>query len=56
MKPIFLILYIVIITLLLTLVFPRFREATPGLRRSLWISTIAGGFVLLVITLLIFTG
>ena len=50
MEPIFLILYIVILTLLLTLVLPRIKEPNPAQRRNLWISVIAGGIVFLVIT------
>ena len=56
MKPIFIILYAVIVTLLLTLFFPRFRQASPALRRSLWIISIFGGITLLVITYLALTG
>lgn len=56
MDPIYIILYAVIITLLLTLVFPRFRQANPALRRTMWLSTIAGGIVLLVIAYMIFSG
>ena len=54
MDPIYIILYAVIITLLLTLVFPRLRQASPTIRRSLWLSTIAGGIALLIFTYLIF--
>lgn len=39
MKPTFLILYIVVITLLLTLVFPRLRRANPT---HGWVALLAG--------------
>jgi hypothetical protein len=35
MSPLFLILYVVIVTLVLTLVMPRLREANPQLARGL---------------------
>ena len=51
MNPIFLILYVVIITLLLTLFMPRLRKVTP---RLLWLSVLtglAGLVIILVLTL-----
>jgi hypothetical protein len=54
MDPIFIILYAVIITILLTLVFPRFRQASPALRRFLWIAAIIGGIALLIVTYIAF--
>jgi ABC-type cobalamin transport system permease subunit len=50
MKPIFIILYAVIITLILTLVLPRFRQASPTLKRVLWVAVTIGGVAMLVIT------
>lgn len=55
MEPIFLILYAVIVTLVLTLVFPRFRQATPAGRRLAWIGLLLGGVGLLVVTALVLT-
>jgi hypothetical protein len=52
MKPIFIILYAVIITLALTLVFARPRQANPTARRFFWIAVLVGGVALLVITAL----
>jgi hypothetical protein len=53
MKPIYIILYVVIITLLLTLfVVPRSRQVTPAVRRLLWLTSIAGLAVLIVVTVL----
>jgi hypothetical protein len=37
MKPIYIILYAMIVILVLTLVLPRMRQASPALRRSLWV-------------------
>ena len=50
MKPIFIILYAVIITLALTLVFARPRRVTPTVRRFFWIAALVGGVALLVIS------
>lgn len=55
MKPIFLILYAAIVTLVLTLVFPRFRQATPNDRRIAWVGLLLGGVGLLVVTALALT-
>lgn len=55
MPPIYIILYAVIVTLLLTLVFPRFRQASPALRRLLWLGGLIGGIALLVVTYFAFT-
>jgi hypothetical protein len=49
MKPIYLILYAVLITLLLTLALPRLEKANPANKRSLWIAAIAGALILGVI-------
>ena len=49
MNPTFLILYVVIITLLLTLFFPRLRNTNP---RLLWISVITGLVGLVIILVL----
>jgi len=54
MDPIYIILYAVIVTLLLTLVFPRFKMASPTLGRYLLVVVIVGGIALLVITYLAF--
>jgi hypothetical protein len=56
MEPIYIILYAVVLTLILTLVIPRFGEPSPALRRLLWISTIFGCVVLLIVTFLVFRG
>lgn len=56
MKPIYIILYVVIVTLLLTLVFPRFRDTTPQVRRLLWIAILIGGVALLAVTAFVLTG
>ncbi len=53
MEPIHLILYVVIVTLVLTLVAPRFRQATPAGRRLAWIGLLLGGVALLVVTALV---
>ena len=54
MKPIYLILYAVLITLLLTLALPRLEKANPVNKRFLWIGAIAGvlilGLILVVLT------
>lgn len=52
MNPIFIILYAVIVTLVLTIFFPRLRKANP---RLLWILVIAGLAGLLIIAVLMFT-
>jgi hypothetical protein len=54
MEPIYIILYVVIVTLVLTLVFPRIRQVSPTLRRLLWIAVIVGGTALLAVTYLAF--
>lgn len=46
MSPIFIILYAVIVTLVLTLFMPRLREANPQLMRILLVAGIAGLIVL----------
>lgn len=48
MDPIYIILYAVIITLLLTLALPRLRQVSPALRRFFWIAVALGGIALLV--------
>jgi len=53
MSPIFLILYVVIITLVLTLVLPRLSEPSPQLRQALLVAAVAGAGVLLVLTLVL---
>jgi len=52
MNPIFLILYVVIITLLLTLFLPRLRNANP---RLLWLSVLTGLAGLVIILVLTFS-
>lgn len=52
MNPIFIILYAVIVTLLLTIFYPRLRRANP---RLLWISVMVGLAGLLLILILTFT-
>lgn len=52
MNPIFIILYAVVITILLTIFFPRLRKANP---RLLWITVIAGLAGLLIIIILTLT-
>ena len=49
MKPIFIILYAVIITLVLTLAFPRLKQVGPMLRRYIWLATFVGTLVLLIV-------
>jgi len=53
MDPIFLILYAVIITLLITVFLPRFRDIGPGGKRFLRISAIVGVVVLIAVVVLI---
>jgi hypothetical protein len=53
MKPIFLILYIVIVTLLLSLALPRLRKVNKGLQRLFWISSTVGGIALLIVVLIL---
>jgi hypothetical protein len=55
MKPIFLILYIVIVTLVLTLALPRLRKVNKGLPRVLWIASTLGGLALLIIVVFLLT-
>lgn len=50
MSPVFLIVYVVIVTLVLTLVLPRLQEPSPQLRQTLLIAAIAGAVLLLVLT------
>ena len=52
MNPIFIILYAVIVTLLLTIFFPRLRKANPQLS---WILLIAGALGLFAIMVLALT-
>ena len=54
MDPIYIILYAVIVTLILTLVLPRFKMASPKLGRTLLVVVIVGGIALLVITFFAF--
>jgi hypothetical protein len=53
MKPIFIIMYAVIVTLLITLLLPRFREVGPGGKRLLRVSVIVGAVVLIVVVVFI---
>ena len=53
MSPTFLILYVVIVTLVLTLVLPRMAEPSPQVRQGLVIAAIAGAVVLLILTLVL---
>lgn len=50
MSPIFLILYVVIVTLVLTLVLPRLSEPSPQVRQTLVVTSVAGAVVLLILT------
>jgi len=50
MSPTFLILYVVIVTLVLTLVLPRLTEPSPHLRQALVVASVAGAVVLLILT------
>lgn len=52
MSPIYIILYAVIVTLLLTIFFPRIRKPNPSL---LWLLIIAGLSVLLIVIVFSFT-
>lgn len=56
MEPIYIILYAVIVTLLLVLIMPRLRQASPALRRILWIAFVVGGVGLLIVIYLTFMG
>ena len=49
MKPIFIILYAIVVTLILTLVLPRLQPMTPGRRRAMWILAGVGLAALLVV-------
>lgn len=49
MDPIYIILFVILVTLVLTLFVPRLRQANPALRRALWITVIIGGIALLVV-------
>lgn len=53
MSPIYLILYVVIVTLVLTLVMPRMAEASPQMKWGLAVAGIAGAVVLLILTLVL---
>jgi hypothetical protein len=53
MDPIYIILFAVVVTLVLTLAFPRLRSVSPALRRVLWIAVIIGGIALLIVIYLI---
>lgn len=53
MDPIILIVYVIAVTLVLTLLFPRLREADPATRRRLWWFTVAGVVTFLVVVLLL---
>jgi hypothetical protein len=55
MKPIFIILYIVIVTLVLTLVLPRLPKVNKGLQRLVWIASTLGGIALLIIVVFLLT-
>ena len=52
MNPLFLIIYVVVITLLLTLVYPRFKSSNP---RLLWAALILGIAGLVVMIIIFFT-
>lgn len=54
MDPIYVILYAVIITLLLTLALPRLSQVSPALKRFFWLTAVVGGIVLLVFIYLAF--
>lgn len=56
MNPIFLILYAVLLTIVLTLTLPRMRSFTPGMRRVLAITAAAGVVVLIVLLLVVRLG
>jgi hypothetical protein len=51
--PILLIVYVVSVTLVLSLLFPRLREADAATRRRLWLFTIAGFAVFLLFLFLV---
>jgi nitrogen fixation/metabolism regulation signal transduction histidine kinase len=55
MDPIFVILYAVILTLVLTLVLPRVRQVSPLMRRFLWITFAVGAIAFLVVAYIVFT-
>lgn len=49
MSPIVLIVYVVAVTLVLSLLFPRLRQADAATRRRLWLFTVAGCVVFLLV-------
>lgn len=53
MDPIYIILYAVVVTLLLTLAFPRIRQADPSDRPRLWLAFVGGVVALLVVAVLV---
>jgi hypothetical protein len=53
MNPIYIVLYAVVVTLLLTIAFPRIRQAAPSDRRRMWLLFIGGVVALLVVTVLV---
>lgn len=53
MDPIYIILFAVIVTLVLTLVIPRLRPVSPALRRVLSITVIIGSIALLIVLYLL---
>lgn len=55
MDPIFIILYAVILTLVLTLVLPRVRQVSPLMRRFLWIAFAVGAIAFFIVAYIAFT-
>jgi hypothetical protein len=51
--PIYIILYVVVVPLVITLVFARQRPLSPNARRRLWILLAAGVLVFLVLTYIV---
>jgi hypothetical protein len=54
MEAIHIILYAVVVTLVLTIAFPRIRQAEPAARPRLWALLVAGIVALLVVAVLVF--
>jgi hypothetical protein len=51
MNPLFIVLYAVIVTLVLTVLFPRLRTANPRLSWLLMIAGVVGLFIIIVLAL-----
>lgn len=54
MDAIYIILFAIILTLVLTLAMPRLSQASPALRRFLWITVIVGVIALIAVITIAF--